>query len=46
MQMGAATIIGNSQIDLNNERLPKPIKKATLCAMNDVLATSIETVKR
>ncbi|HEX6186590.1 MAG TPA: carboxypeptidase regulatory-like domain-containing protein [Pyrinomonadaceae bacterium] len=44
-RMGSARLIGNASIDLDNERLPQPAKKAALCALNDVLALNIVTSK-
>lgn len=46
VRLGSATIIGNSSVDLPNIPLPKEPKKVAICALNDVLATSIENNKR
>ena len=43
VRMGSATMIGNSSVDLKDERLPRPAKRAALCALDDVLALSIRT---
>jgi hypothetical protein len=45
-RLGSATILGNSSIDLPNIPLSKEPKKVAICALNDVLATSIENSKR
>jgi hypothetical protein len=44
--LGAATIIGNNSLDLGNINLPQTPKRVAICALNDVLATKIENVKR
>jgi Peptidase family M1 domain len=44
-KLGTATLVGNSSIELGNIKLPKEVKRATICAMNDVLATSIDVSK-
>src|SRR5256714_757890 len=44
-RMGSATLIGNSSIEMNNEKLPRPAKRAALCALDDVLALSIQNSK-
>lgn len=44
-KLGSATIIGNSTIELKNVKLPAVPKRMALCALNDVLATSIENSK-
>jgi aminopeptidase N len=46
VRLGSATIVGNSSVELNNIALPKEPKKAAICALNDVLATGIENIKR
>ncbi|MBC7910676.1 MAG: carboxypeptidase regulatory-like domain-containing protein [Pyrinomonadaceae bacterium] len=46
VRLGAATIVGNTFTDLPNIPLPMPPKKVAICAWNDVLATSIENIKR
>lgn len=45
VRIGAATIIGNSSVDLNNIKLPQAAKRAAICAANDVLALSIQNGK-
>ena len=42
-RIGAARITGNSTIDLGPIKLAEPAKRATICAMNDVLALSVQT---
>jgi len=45
VKLGSATIVGNSTIDIKNVKLPAVPKRMSVCAMNDVLATSIENSK-
>lgn len=45
VRFGAATIIGNSSVDLTNIKLPQAAKRAAICAQNDVLALSIQNTK-
>jgi hypothetical protein len=45
IRIGAATIIGNSSVDLSNIKLPQPAKRAAICALNDVLALNIQNAK-
>jgi hypothetical protein len=45
-RLGAARIIGNSAVDLNNLQLPQAPKRLAVAAMNDVLATEIENSKK
>ncbi len=40
-KLGSAQMVGNSSVDLNNVKLPAAPKRAAVCALNDVLATSI-----
>ncbi len=44
--LGAATISGNGTVDLGNINLPQTPKRVAICALNDVLATKIENVKK
>lgn len=44
-KLGSATIVGNSSVEINNIKLPAVPKRVAVCAMNDVLATSIENSK-
>jgi aminopeptidase N len=44
-KLGSATIIGNSSVEIKNLKLPGVPKRMTICALNDVLATSIESSK-
>jgi aminopeptidase N len=46
IRLGSATIVGNSSVELNNIALPKEPKRVAICALDDVLATSIENIKR
>lgn len=43
---GSVTIVGNKSFDLGNIPLPQAPKKVAICALSDVLATSIENVKK
>jgi hypothetical protein len=45
IRIGAATIIGNSSVDLSNIKLPQTAKRAAICALNDVLALNIQNAK-
>ena len=44
-KLGSATIVGSSTIDIKNVKLPAVPKKMAVCALNDVLVTSIENSK-
>jgi len=44
-RLGAATIQGNSSVDITGIKLPGVPKRVAVAAMNDVLATSIENSK-
>jgi carboxypeptidase family protein/peptidase M1-like protein len=44
-KLGAARMTGNTTIDIKDLKLPAVPKRVTVCAMNDVLATSIEVSK-
>jgi hypothetical protein len=46
VSIGTVTLVGNHSFDLNDIQLPKDVKKVTLAAMNDVLATEIKVVKK
>ncbi|HEY3026066.1 MAG TPA: carboxypeptidase regulatory-like domain-containing protein [Pyrinomonadaceae bacterium] len=45
-RLGSATLVGNSSLDLKDVKLPAPAKRAALCAMNDVLALSINNTRQ
>jgi hypothetical protein len=45
VKLGAGTIVGNSSIEIKNAKLPSVPKRAAICAMNDVLALSIDNSK-
>ena len=45
VKLGAGTIVGNSSIEIKNAKLPSVPKRAAICAMNDVLALSIDSSK-
>jgi aminopeptidase N len=44
-KLGAARMVGNTSVDIKNVKLPMVPKRVAVCAMNDVLATSIENAK-
>jgi hypothetical protein len=44
-RLGAATIVGNTTVEIKNIKLPAVPKRMAVCAMNDVLATNIENSK-
>lgn len=44
-KLGSARLIGNTTVEINNLKLPAVPKRVAICAMNDVLATSIENSK-
>jgi hypothetical protein len=44
-RIGSATLIGNSSLDLGSIKLPIAPKRAAICAMDDVLAISIQNKK-
>jgi hypothetical protein len=41
-KVGAARMTGNTSVELKDLKLPQPAKRAAVCAMNDVLAASID----
>jgi hypothetical protein len=45
-RFGAATIMGDKPVDLTNIPLPQKPRRVAICALNDVLALSIENNKR
>jgi Carboxypeptidase regulatory-like domain/Peptidase family M1 domain len=45
-RLGSAVIVGNSTVDLTDVPLPQSPKRVTLCALNDVLAASVDVNKR
>jgi hypothetical protein len=44
-KLGSARILGNSSIEIKGVKLPAVPKRVAVCALNDVLATSIENGK-
>ena len=44
-KLGSATMVGNRTLELKDIKLPVVPKRVAICAMNDVLATSIENSK-
>ena len=45
VRIGAATITGNSSVELKNVKFPTVANRATVCALDDVLALSIQNSK-
>ena len=45
VKLGSALLIGNNSLDINNLKLAQTPKRAAICAMNDVLAASIQNNK-
>jgi len=45
IKVGSANITGNNSVDMKDVKLPAPAKRASICAMNDVLALSIQNSK-
>jgi aminopeptidase N len=45
IRQGSATMIGNQTLDITNLKLPTAPKKVAICALNDVLAASIQNGK-
>ncbi|HBB88479.1 MAG TPA: hypothetical protein DC047_12775, partial [Blastocatellia bacterium] len=44
-KLGMATMIGNTSIDVSDIKLPTTPKRVAICALNDVLAASIQNGK-
>ena len=44
-KLGSARMVGNTSLDIKDVKLPMVPKRVAICAMNDVLATSIENTK-
>jgi aminopeptidase N len=44
-KLGMATMIGNASIDVSDIKLPTTPKRVAICALNDVLAASIQNGK-
>ena len=45
VRIGAATITGNSSVELKNVKFPTVANRAAVCALDDVLALSIQNSK-
>lgn len=45
-KLGAATMVGNTSVDLKDIKLPTPAKRAAACAFADVLALNIQNESR
>lgn len=46
VSLGTVTIAGNNSIELNDIQLPRTPKKITIAALNDVLMTNLDVVKK
>ena len=46
VKLGSVTLVGNTSFDLKNIVLPQEPTKIAVCAMNDVLASSIQNKKQ
>lgn len=46
LRLGAATVVGNSTVDIPPIKMPQPLKRVAACAYDDVLALSIENKKQ
>lgn len=46
LRLGSATIVGNDSFEIKNVILPQAPERVAICALNDVLATSIQNKKR
>jgi hypothetical protein len=44
-KLGTAVLAGSTSVDLSNIKLSMAPKRAAICAMNDVLASSIQNSK-
>lgn len=45
LRLGSATITGNGSVELKDIKLPQPAKSAAVCALDDILALSIQNSK-
>ena len=45
LKLGSANMVGNSSVDVKDIKLPAPAKRAAICALDDVLALSIQNSK-
>jgi hypothetical protein len=45
IKIGSASITGNSSVEIKDLKVGAPVKRASVCAMNDVLASSIQNSK-
>jgi hypothetical protein len=45
VKLGSAVIAGNDSVDIPSMKLPALPKRAAICALNDVLAASIQNGK-
>lgn len=45
VKLGSARIVGNSAVEIKNIKLPAVPKRVAVCALHDVLATSVENSK-
>jgi carboxypeptidase family protein/peptidase M1-like protein len=44
-RLGSARMTGNTTVEIKDLKLPAPPKRVAVCAMNDVLATSVDNSK-
>jgi hypothetical protein len=45
IKVGSASLTGNSTLEIKDLKLAAPVKRASICAMNDVLALNIQNSK-
>lgn len=45
-RLGSASLTGNNSVELKALKLPQPAKRASICALTDVLALNIQNVKQ
>jgi hypothetical protein len=45
IKIGSANVTGNASVEIKDLKLAAPVKRASICAMNDVLALSIQNSK-
>ncbi|HEX5703758.1 MAG TPA: carboxypeptidase regulatory-like domain-containing protein [Pyrinomonadaceae bacterium] len=46
VKLGSAFIVGNSTVDLGNQKLPQAVKRVAICSRADILALSITNDRR
>ncbi|HVS80906.1 MAG TPA: hypothetical protein VHE60_04165 [Pyrinomonadaceae bacterium] len=45
VKIGAAMMTGNTSVDLNGVKLPQAANRAAICALDDILALSVQNSK-